>query len=295
MKLFYKPKQTELILINLALTVFCSTSIALILKYNDTKSGNAILLLAGNYLVASVISLFFYYFDKESQASTTSLMISAGFGMIFVLAFFAFTKAVNIAGTALATISSRLSVIVPVILSIILFNESPNIFHLTGFAFTLVTLYFFYLTLRKNKARDISLKDYLYLAAVLLGVGIADFGMKMFEQIRPMQEKSFFLAGIFGFAFIYSFAVHLVQRKSFDSKAFIRGNLLGIPNMFSSFFLIAALSEIKAIIVYPVVNIGIITLTALGAYLIWREKLNPYGIAALILGLLSIVLLSLQE
>jgi len=41
----------------LLLTILCSTSIALILKYSDIKKEEPIILLAGNYLVATVISL----------------------------------------------------------------------------------------------------------------------------------------------------------------------------------------------------------------------------------------------
>lgn len=280
-------------MLNLLLTVFCSTSIALILKYNDSKSGNAILLLAGNYLTASLISLMFFLLNESASASIESLLLSSLLGIVFVIAFFAFTKAVNIAGAALATISSRLSVVVPVIFSILLFNEIPNTLHYAGFVFTLITLFYFYRSLNSNGGAKLALKDFLFLGAVLIGVGIADFGMKLFEEWRPSQEKPFFLFGIFGFAFIYSFALHLFRKKQFEVKTFLRGNILGIPNMFSSFFLIAALSDIEAIIVYPVVNIGIITLTTVGAYLIWKERLDKNGLIALLAGILSIILLSL--
>jgi hypothetical protein len=40
---------------DLLLTILCSTSIALILKQNDTRQGHPVLLLSGNYFIAAVI------------------------------------------------------------------------------------------------------------------------------------------------------------------------------------------------------------------------------------------------
>ncbi|MBT8386741.1 MAG: EamA family transporter, partial [Ignavibacteria bacterium] len=122
----------------LLLTILCSTSIALILKHSDTKQGNPIVLLAGNYLTASAIGLFLMLV-KDSSYSAETLIFGALLGLLFVASFFAFAKAVAIAGTALATISSRLSVIIPIVFSIIVFDEQPTTLKLIGFLFTGIT------------------------------------------------------------------------------------------------------------------------------------------------------------
>ena len=67
---------------------------------------------------------------------------------------------------------------------------------------------------------------------------------------------------------------------------------MGVPNNFSTFFLLGALTQLQAIIVYPVTNIGIIVLTTLGAAIIWKERLNIFGKWALIVGIIAIFLLS---
>ena len=83
----------------------------------------------------------------------------------------------------------------------------------------------------------------------------------------------------------------LVKGIKIDSAVVTRGFILGIPNVFSSFFLLAALAQLAGIIVYPVTNIGIIILTSLLAMMIWKEQLNNYGVMALAMGLGAIVLL----
>ena len=133
----------------LFLTILCSTSIALILKHSDTKQGEPIVLLAGNYLTASVIGLLLMLFNSTSYSIET-FVFGALLGLLFVASFFAFARAVAATGTALATISSRLSVIIPIVFSIIFFNEQPSTLKLFGFLFTGITFVFFYFSLLKQ-------------------------------------------------------------------------------------------------------------------------------------------------
>ena len=100
----------------LLLTILCSTSIALILKYSDTKKSEPIVLIAGNYLTASLIALVLLIFSESTKFSIETLLFGIGLGLLFVLSFFAFAKAISYAGTGLATTSSRLSVIIPKLL-----------------------------------------------------------------------------------------------------------------------------------------------------------------------------------
>ncbi|MBZ0184302.1 MAG: hypothetical protein K8F60_17720 [Melioribacteraceae bacterium] len=278
---------------SLIMAVFCSTSIALTLKFNSTKKGNEIVLLSANYLMASIISFILLISETNSQISIETLLFGSGLGLMFVTTFFSFAKAVETAGTALAAVSSRLSVLIPITLAIIIYNEIPNFFQAVGFAAAFITLYFFYRSLTHKNLKKLDAVHYLYLAVVLIGIGFNDFLMKVFNQWRPAEEKSFFLLSIFGSAFIYTASYIIFKKQKLEKRTISTGLFLGIPNVFSSFFLIDALKQIPAIIVFPSVNISIIILTAIGAFLIWKESLNAYGRVALLFGIISIGLLSL--
>lgn len=279
-------------MISLLLTIACSTSIALILKYSSVNKGNPILLLASNYFVATVIGFTLFFLDPDSEYSFTTVIYGSILGLLFVFSFFSFTKAIDAAGTALSTLSSRISLFIPVILSIILFGETPTTANLFGFLLTIVTIYLFYLSLRRDKSRLLKPSDFFFLAAVMIGIGIGDFAMKVFQQIFPQHEKQFFISSIFFFAFVYSISIVLFKKIPLNRKTIISGGILGVPNVLSSVFLIGALESIAAIIVYPVVNIGIILLTALLAYFFWKEGINRLGLLSLFSGLVSIILLT---
>ena len=94
-------------MIPLILTILCSTSIALILKQNDSRGGNTIVLLCGNYFVASIVSLYFLLSTNDNFYSVQTLLFGTVLGIFFVVTFFAYARAVGLAGTSLATVSSR--------------------------------------------------------------------------------------------------------------------------------------------------------------------------------------------
>ncbi len=277
----------------LILTVIATSGCALILKYNDTRKGSAILLLCGNYLAASLIGFIFLVTGKGNTFSTDTILFGAFLGLMFVGTFFAFSKAVGIAGTALSTVSSRLSVLIPVLFSIILFNEIPRPAYYAGFVLTSVTILLFYLSLRKMGGKKLLISDYLWLFYLFAGIGFNDFSMKIFESNWPESEKHLFLFSIFFFAFLYTLGIVLAGKVRFDKHTAATGLVLGIPNIFSSFFLLLALKDIRAIVVYPVTNISVILLTAFAAWVFWKEKPDAYGIWSIITGLGAIILLGL--
>jgi drug/metabolite transporter (DMT)-like permease len=280
-------------LIYLLLAIAASTSVALMLKVNDVEGGHPIVLLAGNYLMAALIGAVMLLADSSRTYSLETVALGAVLALGFVFTFFIFAKAIGVAGTALATVASRLSLVIPVLLSVALYRESPTGFQIGGLVLTFVTLALFYLSLRTTKGEHHRPVAYAYLAVLLVGIGINDFGLKLFSEWRPATDKPLFLLCIFGFSLLYSSAVMLVRRTPFHAPTFRRGMILGVPNILCSLFLLGALSQLDAIVVYPSNNVGVIVATALAAALIWHERLNRAGVLALAVGGAAIVLMGM--
>lgn len=276
------------------LTIFCSTSIALILKYSNVKKGETIVLIAANYLVASVIAFISVLLYKNPLFTFQTFFFGMILGLIFVLSFFVFAKAIGLAGTGLATTTSRLSVVIPILFSIIIYNETPNEFHLLGIIFTFITFILFYFSIRGNRKDGDGIKKYLVLILVFIGIGFNDFAMKIFKNWRTADEEPYFVFFIFTFALIFSSIYILYKKIRPETHTFVTGLIMGIPNVFSTIFLLAALAALPGIIVYPLVNVGIIVGTTLLAFIFWKEKPDKFGITGLIIGIISIVLLSIK-
>jgi drug/metabolite transporter (DMT)-like permease len=278
----------------LFLTILCSTTIALVLKHSDIKRGEPIVLLAGNYFLASVISLCILIFNEDVSFSYQTILFGAFLGLLFVFSFFSFAKAVSHAGTSLATVSSRLSVIIPITFSIVIFSEIPSSYNLIGFLFTFVTLILFYFSITGQNSGGDNFNKYFYLFISLVGIGISDFCLKIFNNWRPQSEEPFFVLTIFTAAMCYALLFIIVRKVKIEKHTLLLGIGLGVPNLFSTYFLLGALSLLPAILVYPVVNVGIIIFTAIFAYLFWKEEINTFGKWALVTGVIAIVFLSLK-
>ena len=277
----------------LILAIICSSSLAIILKLGSVKKSNITLLINANYLIASVIALIFVLANDGFHFSLYATLFAIVLGVLFAETFVIYSKGISLAGTALATVSARLSVVIPVLFSIILFGEKPTVNMFVGFGLTLITLYFFYLSLKNQNTSSDSSSKYFYLFFLLIGIGTVDFSMKIFERTFPRIEKETFVFLIFFFAFIYTLVKILVKKISFNKETYKIGLLLGLPNVFAIHFVLLALSQLPAIVVFPIQNIGVIVVTAIIAYMIWKEKINLYGRIAIIIGIAAIIMLKL--
>lgn len=281
-------------MIYILLTIIFSSSIALILKQNDSQKGSPIVLFSANYLVAAIINFGLIFLGDGWHLSFGTFIFGAALALLFFITFIAFSKAVSFAGTALATISSRMSVIVPISLSIIIFNETPQVHSFMGIILTLLTLFLFYLSIRSGELKIAKTKGYKYLLILLFGIGLNDFALKIFQTKMPPIEAQTFIFIIFTSAFLYTLIFIFIKKIKIEKSSVILGSILGIPNGLSTVTLLGALTQIPAMLVFPIVNVGIVLLTTVAAYLIWKEKLNTYGKLALFSGMFAILLLSIQ-
>ncbi len=280
-------------MINLFLTILCSSSLAIILKVNSNHKGDTILLLAGNYFSASIISLILFLSDSNSTSPLEIIPLGIFLSLLFVGSIFAFSKSVNLSGAALATVSSRLSVFVPIILSILIYNELPDVYQIIGLLLTALTILLFYFAINNSSKDRKENNKFIYLLLILFGIGAADFFMKVFQENWGSSDKTWFLFWIFFFSFVITVYITIRKKKNINYKTILMGIVMGIPNIFSSYFLIEALKSFPAVFVFPFVNISIIIFTSLVVKIFWNEFWNKYSRLALISGIISILFLTI--
>jgi drug/metabolite transporter (DMT)-like permease len=279
-------------MIDLILTILCSASIVLILKADHSGGGERWWLLAGNYATAAgsgwLLTLGKATVWPSTEISFLALLLSGA----FVLSFYLLSKSVAAAGASLSAVSSRLSVLIPVFFSILFFGEMLNAEKLLGLLFALATFISFAFAMQTHNGQG-EKRQLWPLIAVFFSLGLTDFSMKLFQELQNAGEKPIFLAILFSGAFLLTLAVTLLKKLPFHKKSFTLGLLLGLPNLFSSWFLIGALEQFPAVMVFPAVNVGIILTTALASALIWREIPNRWGKLAILFGIAGIIFLTI--
>lgn len=279
----------------LFLSVACSVLIAFILKINEVRTGERLVVLAGNYVVAALISYFTWQIRPVEIARFDFgvIVFAIAVGIGFTVAFFAYMKSVNKAGVGLATLVARISIVLPLVFSALFFAEIPDVLQWIGIALTLITIIVFGQSMKSDKSKEWNAESIFYIFLLFLVLGLNDFAMKVFREWQPGGDRGQFLLFLFGTAAIFTWTLVLTRKKKIKLFDLGLGLFLGIPNMYASYFLIDALHQLPGIVVYPLVNVSIIGFTVLGGIWIWKEKINRLGWLSLGLAVISIVFLSL--
>jgi drug/metabolite transporter (DMT)-like permease len=86
----------------------------------------------------------------------------------------------------------------------------------------------------------------------------------------------------------------LTGKERFDPRAILAGILIGVPNYFSIWSLVRVLKlyGTRSAAIIPINNMGIVLLSAVAAWLLFREHLSRLNLAGIILALASIALIA---
>jgi drug/metabolite transporter (DMT)-like permease len=257
-----------------------SLSIALLLRVFEHKKGNRTVIIASNYILAGLLA---FLLSRKTAAAPAVYYFGAVLGLFFFTGFFLFSKAIKTKGIAGAVTIGRLSLAIPVALSISLWGEKPAVTDILSLVLVFVVIFTW-----EGKIGKLS----PILLALFLLFGSIDSAIKFFKLKFPGTDDSFFLIIVFFSAMVWGWLYIFLSRREVKITDIGRGLLLGIPNYFSTYFVLRALETIPAYIVFPFINIGMIILSALSGYVLFKEKLSRKKILLLFLGAAAVLLLT---
>lgn len=279
----------------LALSSVCSLAIAHLLKLTEVKKLRTLNTLTVNYLVASVFALIVGSSSGDGAtiaAQTIYLFLFCVIvGAFFISNFVVYGKSVHLNGVGITITAMRLSLLVPVLISVYIYAEYLNALQLVG-----VTLVFAALVLlipRKSSLRIGKVNASWLLLIIFILSGFADASLKIYEEeFRISLNESTFMGLVFAGAFIIGILLSLFRAGPLIKKEeALLGAIIGIPNLYSSIFLIYALSGISGSVAYPVVNIlNVLGGTFLGL-LIWNDNVSTKQWIGIITAIIAIILL----
>lgn len=280
----------------LIIAICCSASMAIILKIFREQHGNRYAILLGNYITCVILS-FVMMPDRSSLAriSGTTWICGLIAGILFVAGLVSMQGSIRKNGAILSSAFSKLGLIVPLLLSVLLFGEKIRVLQIVGIVVVLIAFCLISFD-SKRKAEDPQRVYPLLLILVLICNGFADSMAKIFEQVGTRnQDGSYFLI-LFSTAAILAFILLLIEKKKTGHrviwKEFAAGVLVGIPNYFSSSLLLKALKGLPAFLVYPCFSAGTIIIVTIFGLLLFKER--P-GIKAWIgLGMIAAALIVLN-
>lgn len=217
---------------------------------------------------------------------------AAGLGALFIFIFNIMAITAQRNGLSVVSVASKMSVVIPVIFGIILYDEGVGIIKITGILLALAAVY-----LASVKTENgLNMKNLLFPVLLFLGSGIIDTSLKYIETNYVDDNSiSVFSASIFSFAAIFGLMFAALKKDlRFHWKSIIGGIVLGIPNYYSIVYLIKALASegLESSMVFTVNNVAIVALSTLIGLFAFKEKMllkNWIGVLLAVVGIFLVV------
>jgi multidrug transporter EmrE-like cation transporter len=276
------------------LSALSSVLIAHLLKVTEVKKLRTLPTLTINYLFAGV---FAFIIEIKSGSgflflhNPSILFFCFIVGAFFIGNFLMYSKSVHANGVGVTISAMRVSLLVPVLVSLFLYDESLT---LTGTVGVILVIGALILLLPKKKSIKIGRMDAGWLLFfIFLVAGFADASLKIYEEEFSLQFNELaFMTLVFGSAFSIGAIAMLIRRESFfTAKEASIGCLIGIPNLYSSIFLIYALKDIDGAIAYPMVNVlSVVAGSALGFWF-WNDEVTEWQWLGIGIAVIAIILL----
>ena len=287
-------------MIYLFLAALCSATLTLVLKLFRNPKGNRFGIILGNYLTCVLIA--FLQMPEKNRlftVSSSTLLMSAAAGFLYVAGLVLIQTSVRINGATMTSAFSKLSLVVPLTISFLFFDEIPSPLKIAGLVLAVCAIVLINASTGGNAAPHAAgeKKNLTILLLTLFACGCSESMAKIFSRFGDQREDTRYFFFLFLTAALLTLILSAAEKRRTGKKIRIAeltaGIVAGIPNYFSSYFLLQALLKLPASLVYPVFSVGVILLVTLGSAVFFREKLGRRQYAGLALILCALVLLNL--
>jgi drug/metabolite transporter (DMT)-like permease len=224
-------------------------------------------------------------------------------GVLFVSIFNVIGMTAQKIGVAVASVANKLSLIIPVVLSVYLYGETVAGWKMAGVLIALLAVILTcYQPTKENAEQDGGRWKYLLPVILFIGSGLLDALINHVQKqyVTEENKNAYLISGFLSAASIGSVLLlvqYATKKQSFAFKNLVAGILIGIPNYFSIWCLVRFLKQSpwQSSGSIPVNNMGIVLFSSIVAWLLFKEKLSKINWLGIALSLLAIYLIAFGD
>ena len=279
-------------MIYLVLAIISSALVSVVMRLSQRFARNNITMLAANYVMCTAAAAFLAGgVVPAGEGAALTMGLGSICGVLYLLGFVTLQWNIQRNGVVLPATFQKLGVLVPTIAAITIFGESACWTQLLGIAVAVGAI----LLMQGPGARagEGNAKNFAGLLALLMCGGMSDVMSKVFQTWGNADHGNYFLVFTFLIALVLCTVLCLVKKQSVAVPDVLCGLALGVPNYMSARFLLWALRDVPAVVVYPSFSVGTIIVVTLAGVLCFREKVERRQLVALGLILGALVLLNI--
>lgn len=253
-----------------------------------------------NYLTAAALG---FWLNTEtlivSELFTKSWFVSSlALGVLFISIFFAIARTSQTLGISVASVATKMSVIIPISAGFFLYQEKANFLLIIGIVLALFAVY---LTSKKD-TNNWDRKNLILPLIAFLGAGTIDASLQYVQihYVKP-EEVILFSANTFAVAFFAGILFVLMHQKGkitkLTGKNILGGIVLGLPNFGSLYFIILMLKEayFESAVLFTIHNIAIVLFSTLISMLFFKEKMSQQNLMGILLSVVALILITLNS
>ena len=242
---------------------------------------------------------------------TETVLYGVIFGALFCTASAMGARAMATGSMALSSVITNMSLLVPILYSVIFLEEQLTILHAVGFLFFCASVIFSAQSGGDNKKA--SLLWMIVVFTALFANGFSATVQKIFIMRHPNAQDSVFLGVAYltaSICFIVKFIIfrnkHSLELQDSECgistkktallsvSTFLAVALLAGVGSFCGNLLLGKLSvQVVAAILYPCINGGIAIMTPLISFLVFKERPSSKKLLSILFGCVAIVVLNL--
>lgn len=258
-----------------------------------------------NYFVCSFVGVIYVWNDNLVIGEIIAARwfpVALLLGIVFIITFYAIATTTQKSGVTVASIASRMSLVVPVVFALFIFDLDSKKFDVLNYMGIFMAVVAVILASLKANGQKAYQKGHpivmLLPGLIFVFQGAIDTIINYANlKLIPAGDTAIFPVIIFATAGLAGVVFLVIKKEKIQAKSFVGGLYLGIPNYFSVYFILRALTAFNndGAILFPVLNTGIIVLSTFVAVYVFKEKIRKVNIAGVIIAIISIYFVSYQE
>lgn len=281
----------------LFLSIFFTVLVFVILKEFERYQLDNFQAIVVNYFVAFGIGSVF----SEATLSVPYLLSKpwfygvVGISILFIVVFNLMAITAQKGGLSVMTVAGKMSMVVPITAGVFLYDESLGRFKIIGICLALFGVWFI---CKKEGSQQFDKRFWYLPFLVFIGAGLADTLLNHMQlKLVPTNEFDVFSTALFLFCGLIGLLVFVVRvaigKLKLSLKSWVGGFVLGLPNYFSIYYLVKALSQKQfgTALVFSANNLLVVLCSVLLGLWLYKEKLSKQNYLGLGMSLLAIVFL----
>jgi drug/metabolite transporter (DMT)-like permease len=263
------------------------------LKVAQVRDGQMVSAALVNYGVAAVVTCALSLLGDHPRPQPVSLWLGAATGFTYAISLLGLETAMRLSGVSIAVAVLQLSVLVPTVASMALFNERPSGLQLVGIGAAVAALG---LLSRASATRGEQPGNPRAIAVAIFLLffvtGCSGVMMKVFQEVAPVVDRQAFTAALFVVSFLVTGAAVVKLRTSWGRTTWPMGTAVGVANVLQLEATLRALSVLPAVIVFPISSALTVALSALLSVWFWKERPGPKAVVGIVLATVGAVLIN---